>query len=323
MLVVLLVAALLFALWIAINLKTSRPDGVLIKKVHPYRLMLGHIMPRRADAQVYFDVWARADKIQAYVDAARQRFPVDLTHVLVAAAGLGLMTNPRMNRFVVGRRLYQRNETTVTFSAKRKRKDRKAKLTAIKHSFREGETFADFCQHINAQLATERSDKVTSTDREMNLLTRIPRPLMVRAVRIAQWLDYHNLLPAAFIKAEGMYCSAFVANLGSLGMDPGYHHLYEWGTCPIFIMIGKITEMGVVEDGQMVIRKMLHLRYSFDERVDDAINCRSGFDGVNKAIEDPFTYLGCLAEDGSDAMPLLERGRLMCAEADRLDADER
>ncbi|MDX9724438.1 MAG: 2-oxo acid dehydrogenase subunit E2 [Myxococcota bacterium] len=317
MLIAIIVAASLFLIWVLMNFKTSRPDGTLIKRVHPYRVMLGHILPKRNDACVYFDVYARADKLLEYIAEAKKRFHVDVTYCLVAACGVGLAASPRMNRFVAGRRLYQRNDRVVTFSAKRQRLNRKAKLTALKTVFREGESFEALCTRIKAELTEERSDKTTSTDKEMNLLTRIPRAVLVRAVRLAMWLDYHNLLPAWFIKGEGMYASIFVANLGSLGMDAGFHHLYDWGNCPLFMMVGKIEDRPVVEDGQVVVRKMMHIRWTYDERIDDALNSKYGMDSVTRVLEDPFRYLGCLAEDGSDAYALDERGQSMREEADQ------
>jgi hypothetical protein len=96
----------------------------------------------------------------------------------------------------------------------------------------------------------------------------------------------------------------FIANLGSVGMGPGYHHLYEWGNCPIFMMVGQIEEKSVVRDGQIVARPIVHFRWSYDERIDDGIGARLGFTAVNRVLEDPYRELGCLAEDGSDARKL-------------------
>jgi hypothetical protein len=101
-----------------------------------------------------------------------------------------------------------------------------------------------------------------------------------------------------------MYTSIFLANLGSLDMDPGYHHLYEWGNCPLFMMVGRIQDRPVVVDGELVVRKTLHIRWSYDERIDDGLNARFGIESVKRALEDPFVFLGCLEADGSDARPL-------------------
>lgn len=294
----LIVLAVLAALWILINLKTSRPDGQLIPDVHPYRVMLGHITPRRNEAIVYFDSYIRADNLLAYLAQARQRggalAEVDITHCLLGAVSLALHENPRMNRFVAGRRLYQRTERAITFSAKRKRLDRDAKLATPKLVLAADsiEPFAELCTRVNRLIGAELKEGPTYLDRELGVLTLLPRALLVRGVPFFMWLDYHNLLPRSFIANDGMFTSVFVANLGSLNMDPGYHHLYEWGNCPIFLTAGKIAERPTVVDGQVVAQKTLHLRWSFDERIDDGLNARFGIETVRRVLEDPEKHFG-------------------------------
>lgn len=278
-------------LWIFANLKRSRPDGTLVK-THSYRRMLGFIMPKRNESVVYFDSVVRAEKLMDFIERAKERTHLDVTHCLVGAGRIGLAENPKMNRFVAGRRLYQRNQTLVTFSAKRKREGREAKLAAVKIDVGVYDDFASLCQAINQQIRIERSDTRTFADRELDLLSLIPRPILDRAVRLFFWLDFHNLLPASFIRNDAMYTSMFIANLGSLKMDAGYHHLYEWGNCPVFLVAGQIEERPVVEDGKVVVGKVLPLRYSYDERVDDGLNARYGIEALKRVLEDPEQYFG-------------------------------
>jgi hypothetical protein len=73
-------------------------------------------------------------------------------------------------------------------------------------------------------------------------------------------------------------------------------------------MIGKIEERALVEDGQVVVRRVLPLRWTYDERVDDGLSSRRGILAANAVLEDPQTYLGCLQPDGSDTFALGERG---------------
>lgn len=127
-----IVCGVLFVAWVLMNLKTSRPDGTLIGRLHPYRKMMFYLMQGRNESIVYFDNYVRAEKLLAYLARAREKFPVDITHCLVGAAAVGLAEVPRMNQFVMGRRLYQRNQRVVSFSMKRKQKDREAKLSVAR-----------------------------------------------------------------------------------------------------------------------------------------------------------------------------------------------
>jgi hypothetical protein len=211
---------------------------------------------------------------------------------------------PTMNQFVMGRRLYQRRGTHMAFSAKRKQLDKKAKLSVVKLEIPETESFRDFCERVTAKIGVERSGDRTYADKEYDLFNMVPRPVLNAAVTLFRWLDYHNVLPHSFIENDGMYCSIFVANLGSLGMGAGFHHLYEWGNCPAFCMVGKVEDRPVVVDGEIVVQPTLHIRWSYDERIDDGLGARFGMDAISRVLANPFEELGCLADDDSDRVLL-------------------
>jgi len=295
----------LFALWVAMNLKTSRPDGTLLK-THPFRDMLFYLMPTRNEAYVLFDDYVDADKLLDYMAQAKEKgMRVDVTTCVVAAVAIGLDEAPKMNRFVVGRRLYERNHRKITFSMLRKKKNKKAKIAAVHQKIPQDWDFSNLVEAVEGKINVERSDKVTYTDKELNIFLKIPRPFLNAGVKLLRWLDYHNLLPASFIDNDPMFTSVFIANLGSLGMAAGYHHLFEWGTCPLFLMVGKLEDRVVAVDGQPVVKKQLHIRFTYEERIDDGLNANAGIVAVRKALENPFVAFGCLNEDGSDKRKLL------------------
>jgi hypothetical protein len=300
----LIVCGGLLLLWVLINLKTSRPDGTLIGKIHPYRRMLPFLMKTRNESVVYFESAIDAERLIPYLEEMKRRHPIDLTHCVVAAINRGLAENPRMNQFCVGRRLYQRKERVIAFSMLRKKKDREARMAVVRMVMPDGETFPSLIKRMEEKIGVERSDKQTYTDKELSFFLTLPRPILSAGVRVFRWLDYHNLLPGGFISGDPMYVSVVLANLGSLGMGAGFHHLYEWGNCPLFLMVGKIEERAVVEDGKVVVKKILPVRFTYDERIDDGLNARFGIDSVKRCLEDPARYLGGLAEDGSDSIPL-------------------
>ena len=87
-------------------------------------------------------------------------------------------------------------------------------------------------------------------------------------------------------------------------MRAGFHHLYEWGNCPLFMMVGKIEDRPVVEDGKVVVQKTMHIRWTYDERIDDGLTSSYGMAAARKLLENPYEYLGCIKEDGSDVRAL-------------------
>ena len=87
-LAILIACGALVLLWIAIELKTSRPDGTLLRGLHPYRRIMPYIMQGRNESMVYFDTYVRAERLLDYLARARQRFPLDVSHCLVGAAAI-------------------------------------------------------------------------------------------------------------------------------------------------------------------------------------------------------------------------------------------
>lgn len=291
-------------LWVAANLKTSRPDGRIVAGLHAYRRVMGFVMKGRNESVVYFDSYVNVDPLLAYLDEASKKFPCDVTHCIVAAGCTTLAENPTMNRFSLGGRLYDRDGIYLSFSMKRAAMDRSAKLAVVKIRLAPGETFRELCERIHAGINVERSGKKTYADKEFDLLTAIPRPLLRLGVAALKALDHYGLLPESFIENDPLYTSMFCANLGSLHMGAGYHHLYEWGTCSLFTMAGQIEDRPVVRDGVVTVQKTLHLRYTYDERIDDGLNAKLGIESLVYALEHPREYFGCLADDRSDAIPL-------------------
>ena len=299
-----IVTSALVALWILLNLKRSRPDGTFIKGVHKYRQMMWYIMPSRNGSIVYYDTRVRAEPLLEYLDKLNPRFHCDVTHVVVGACAQGLIETPKMNRFVSGRRMYQRRGDFATFAMKRQRGAEEAKLATVKMQFEAHESFRQLCARIAKDIDYQRSGARTSHDKEYDFFTAMPRPMLKVGVRLFALLDYYNILPGGFIRDDPLYTSVFIANLGSLQMAPAFHHLYEWGTCPLFLMVGQIEEQPLVVDGKLEVGKVLPLRWSYDERIDDGITARRGILAVNTVLSDPARYLGCLDPDGKDEHPI-------------------
>ena len=123
---------IIILIWVILTLKTSRPDGMMVGYLHPYRRILFYIMPTKSESTVYYEDAIVADDLLEYVEKAREKFDANMSHLLVAATAGALRKNPNMNRFIVGRRLYQRDGTWITFSMKRKKLDKKAKVSTVK-----------------------------------------------------------------------------------------------------------------------------------------------------------------------------------------------
>jgi hypothetical protein len=288
--VILISIGIFIALLLILNLKTSRCDATLVKDVHPYRKILWYVIPTRKESTIYYDQYIRCDELFRYIKESKKTNPsVGLTQCIVAAIAKVVYQHPELNRFVTGYRMYQRNDLYQTFSMKRKSMNAKSKVTMVHLKMDQGESFHDLCSRIDKHISEERSNAITATDKELQTLERIPRPIFRLMVKLIHFLDYYNLLPFSFIRSNGFYTSFFIANLASIRMKAPFHHLYEWGNCPFFLTIGKKEDVPEVVKGEIKMIKKLHFRWTFDERVNDALTVGICLNKLTKLLENPFS----------------------------------
>lgn len=269
----------------------ARRDGTPIPDLNPVRRIMPFLMPGRNGAYVLFEQTIDAGPAARFLEAANARRPQDrpitLFHLVLRAIGLGLAAFPRLNRFVAGSRLYQRNGIWLAFSAK-KRLDRDAPIFTAKIPFQADERLATMVDRLYDVLGEGRSGRESATDREIRFLLRLPAPFLRLGVRIIRWLDAYNLLPASFIENDPLYASVFIANLGSVGLDAAHHHLYEYGSIPIFVTVGRLHRAPVVvPDGSVSSREVFVLRYTYDERVEDGFYAARALERVSAVLESP------------------------------------
>jgi len=279
---------LLFLFFLFLDARTKRHDGIHLKQSHPYRKLMPFVMRTRNESLVYFDLDIPAAPLLEFL---KKNHDFGMTQCVVGALAQTLQKNPSANRFISGKRLYQRKKIVISFSMKREKLGTKSKIAVVRQTIDPEDRFRDICQKIASHIQRERSDTKTYADKEYNLLTSLPRFALRIGVWFVQTLDEYNLLPASFIENDGMYCSVFVANLGSLRMRPGYHHLYEWGNCPIFITVGSIEERIVAQQGQAIAQSSLPIRGAFDERINDGLGMRDAIETLKTILSDPQHYL--------------------------------
>jgi len=101
-------------------------------------------------------------------------------------------------------------------------------------------------------------------------------------------LDYFGLLPASFIRGDALYASAYLANLGSIGLDAVFHHMFEWGNAAFFIVVGKRKKEPMVDEaGEIEAQDVLDMNISLDERIADGVNYATTIALLTDLIENP------------------------------------
>jgi hypothetical protein len=269
-----------------------RRDGTLAK-VPPYRRMMPFLMRGRNEAIVFFEQQLDMSRTLPWLEAwnARTGARATVFHLVLHALGRMLHARPHLNRFVAGRRIYDRRGVFLTFAAKKAMRD-DAVLSTVKRAVAADESFAAMVAALTTDIRVAKSDAISKVDKELALFLRFPGFVLAASIILLRWLDGHGLAPRALIGDDPMYTSAFIANLGSLQIDAAYHHLYEYGNCPLFFTIGQLAPAAVIVGGAIEVRPSLLVRASYDERIEDGFYAASAIAMVRGWLEDPASWIG-------------------------------
>jgi len=267
----------------------SRPDAKLVRDAPAYRRMMPFLMRTRNESAVYFDLEIDLTKTNAFIaDFNQQHDDLRITvfHLVLWASVQCIAARPRLNRFVCGGRIWQRNGIWISYSAKKAFSD-SAPVVVLKEQFEPTQAFEDMVRANAAVLTEGRSDKKSHVDKEIGAILSLP-PIGIRAlVVLARAADAVGMLPRSFIDNDPMYASMFIANLGSLKMDAAYHHLYEYGNIAVFCVIGQTKEVPTVVNGELRSRPTVTLRFTYDERVEDGLYAQRALQRLRELVEDP------------------------------------
>ena len=229
-----------------------------------------YIMKGRNESIAYYPVILDAENLLAYIES-KKGTPQEITFfeaVLMALVKI-LRARPTLNRYIVGRRLYQRRDVVLSFVARRAMADDSTE-TNVLVTVPPGDDAGALLAKLRSGIDVAKRGDDKADDRLISLFLRLPRSLLRLAVKLLQTWDFYVDTPRFLRGVDPLRCSAYVANLGSVGLGATYHHLYEWGTCSMFVCIGRIEpRVTVGPDGQPTVRRMVELRVSLDERVAD------------------------------------------------------
>ena len=252
----------------------DRFDATWLRDVDPLHGFTPYLFPNRADNEAFLQESVDLTALNAFL--AKKNEGLDKAHRYtifhcVACALVKVVTlRPKMNYFIQGSRLYSRNHLSVAFVVKKQFADDAHEALAFK-KYGPETTIDSFHDSIMEEIFTLRkADNVDNSTDMMGLLLKLPRFLLRPLVRILHKLDYYGKVPYDLIKDDPNYATIFISNLGSIKLHAAYHHLNNWGTNSLFVVIGeKRKEVVFNEDGTIEMKEMLPLGVTLDERIAD------------------------------------------------------
>ena len=250
----------------------DRIDATLVRDNDPLHFFMPYLYPNRADNEAVLQEEVDLTALNAFLAEKNKGLTTDkytLMHAVCTALVRTITLRPKLNYFIKGNRLYKRNDISLSFVVKKQFADNGKEALAFR-KFGPETTIDTLHQTIMEEIHDCRSDKIDNSTAGMEFFTHFPRWLMRIAIRILFLLDYYGRVPQSLIKADPNYSTVLISNLGSIKLNANYHHLSNWGTCSLFLVIGEKHMAPIFQpDGSYEMHEVVNLSITLDERIAD------------------------------------------------------
>lgn len=265
--------------------KTGRRLKTLpgMSKVEPF------ILTTRVGSSNYIKESLKTDRIDAYIKEKRDSGLTNFTlmHVFVASYIRAVSQKPGINRFVQGQRVYARKNIEVCLVIK-KEMSLESPDTVVKAYFYPDATADEVYYEFERIINDYRNDPGGDFDKTVNVLSMLPRFVMRGAMAVIRSFDYVGLLPRFLTKLSPFHGSFFITSMGSLGIPPIYHHLYDFGNVPLFLSFGtKYRKNEIDDDGNVVKHSYVDYTVVSDERICDGYYFASAMKFMRSVVRNP------------------------------------
>lgn len=251
----------------------DRKDGRLLRDLDSMHIIVPHILPNRADNEAFISEQLDLSAAEEYLarrNEGNEGYKYNIFQLIVTAMLRTVMLRPKMNRFIVNNNIYERNELTAAFVVKKQFSDASGEALAFIHAHPD-DTLDTVHSEIE-RIVTECRDvkKNDASTESMNIISKIPRPVMRILLSFMRFLDRHGWVPKGLIASDPQYSTVMLSNLGSIKLHAGYHHLTNWGTNSFFVVIGEKKKRPFYDDeGNVEMRMSIDLGLTVDERIAD------------------------------------------------------
>lgn len=270
----------------------DRSDGRKIRTLAPMAQITAFFQVERNTCSNLFEESFEISHIERYIRQKRKEGLTDfgITHVLLAAYVRGVAKYPQLNRFISGQKVYSRGEDIQYCMVVKKEMTVDSPDTSIKVHLNPHDTAVDVYNKLNAAIegvkATQELD--SNLDNLIGYLNLIPSVVLKFVVWLLKLLDYFGLLPKFLLELSPFHGSLFFTSMGSLGIKPIYHHLYDFGNLPVFGAFGcKRRALEVQEDGSIIQKKYIDVKFVLDERIVDGYYYATFFKHYRSILRHP------------------------------------
>lgn len=264
-------------------------EGRRVRTLCPMNHVAPFIMKTRGDSTNYYTDRVEISRAEAYIRSKKEQgyTGFNMMYVILAAYVRTVAHYPHINRFIRGQRIYARNCIEVMLTIKNEL-TLNSDETVLKVIFPADATAVEVYELLNAEIEKARSGGNTDFDGAARFLGHVPRPLLRFAVGCLNFLDYFGWLPRRLTKLSPFHGSLAITSMGSLRLNPIYHHLYNFGNIPIFCAFGGAYPEYVLQaNGDVAKKKYVDLKFTLDERITDGLGYAEAIHSLKRFIQSP------------------------------------
>ena len=251
----------------------DRRDGVWVKDAPGLNILMASLYPNRTDCEVYLKEEIDITELLRFIEQKNgpdAPYKTTLFHCFVAMMARLLIERPYLNRFIQGRRIYERNQISISFVAKRKFADH-SEEALMQYKAQPEHTLSDISKQIVGEVHEMREQKhAEGLDDTLDKLAAMPRLCLWIFMKFLRMLDFWGKVPKALTDGDSNYSTVLLSNLGSIKCPSVYHHLNNYGTNSVMITIGALhKDLAKGPDGVLEERDFVDIGATLDERIGD------------------------------------------------------
>ena len=261
-----------------------------VKTISPMSAVIPFIMVNRTGSQNFISDSVDIEKVEKYIKEkqAQGMQNISMMHVMIAAYIRLVSQHPALNRFIRGQRVWTRKNVEVSLTIK-KEMSLDSPDTVVKITLPPSATLEDVYTALNNEIVSYRANPGGDFDDTARAFTRLPGLIFKFAVASLRFLDYFGLMPKAIAKVSPFHCSYFITSMGSLGIPPIYHHLYDFGSCPVFFSFGAKRRAYEIDNTGLVRRRQyMDFTFVLDERICDGYYYASALKLLKNILKNPW-----------------------------------
>ncbi len=249
----------------------KRSDAVKIN-LETYQRVELVMMKNRQEASIFMNVDLHCEALIAYL----KKKEITLFSYFIYVCLKTVELHPELNRFVMGNHLYSHNDLSLSTLVKQD-KGSDGSSTLVKWTFEPGLDIDQVQTHVQKSIFSIRNHQSGNSDHFFVWMKYLPTFILRLIISLGRVLDNFNLLPSAILRDEPLHTGAVVANLGSIGLTAPYHHLYDWGTASVFIVMGKMDE-----------QSNMQVTFTIDERIAEGVIFARALTTFKSLMEHPY-----------------------------------